>query len=433
MDIYTLTNNLGATMKRTLRRKRLKHKRNKIIILVSIPLIVIFIFLFINFLNSKDNYISAKSVDNNSKNTIDITLSAVGDIMVHDDQLKAQFDNKTKKYSFDNNFKYIKPYILKSDLSIANLETTLSGNDLGYTSFPRFNSPDELADAIKNSGFDVVSTINNHTYDRGSTGVYKTLDLLKSKGLDTVGTKQKTSDNNFLIKDLNGVKLGITAYSYGHVSGSNKYLNGLPIKSGDVSNLNIFSSSDVNSAFNEIKSTLDSMNKNKTDLQVVVLHWGNEYDRYPDEFQNELARMLCDYGVDIIIGSHPHVIQPIEMIKSNKNSNETLVIYSLGNFLSNQRNEILNKNYTEDGAIANINITKNLDTNKTTISSVDYIPTWVNKYKDKSGKLNYEIVPIVNKKQLSTINNLPYDKVKKSYDNTTSIIQSSNIINVEKN
>lgn len=423
-------------MKRTLKKKRLKYKRSRVILLCTIILTTVFagVFIFNSiFKNNDDNYIKNENQVMNSKNTTNITLSAVGDIMVHDDQLKAQFDSKNKSYNFDNNFKYIKPYVSSSNLAIANLETTLAGSAAGYSSFPRFNSPDELADSIKNSGFDIVSTINNHSYDRGSDGVYRTLDVLKSKNLKTVGTKQNTDNNNYLIEDIDGIKLGITSYSYGQVASNSKALNGLPVKSSDLNNMNIFSYHDVDSAFNEIKATLDNMNKNKTDLQVVVLHWGNEYERDPSEFQIELANMLCDYGVDIIIGSHPHVVQPIEMIKSTKNDNETLVIYSMGNFLSNQRNEILNKNYTEDGLMVNIDISKNLTTDKTTISSVEYIPTWVNKYTNKDGKLTYEIIPIINKEQLSTIKDLPLDKVEKSYNNTTSIIKSSDIIKVKNN
>lgn len=427
-------------MKRTLKKKRLKYRRSRVILLCTIVLTIVLALIFTSvfifntiFNSSDDNSNKNENPVTNSKNNMNIKLSAVGDIMVHDDQLKAQFDSKNKTYNFDNNFKYIKPYISNSNLAIANLETTLAGSDAGYSSFPRFNSPDELADSIKNSGFDIVSTINNHAYDRGSDSVYRTLDVLRSKNLKIVGTKKNSDSDNFLIQDVDGVKLGITSYSYGQVSSNNKALNGLPIKPSDLNNMNIFSYHDVDSAFNEITTTLDNMNKNKTDLQVVVLHWGNEYERNPNEFQIELANKLCDYGVDIIIGSHPHVVQPIEMIKSTKNNNETLVIYSMGNFLSNQRNEILNKNYTEDGVMVNIDINKNLKTDKTTISGVEYIPTWVNKYTNKDGKLTYEIIPIINKDQLSNIKDLPLDKVENSYNNTTSIIKSSDIIKVKNN
>lgn len=421
-------------MKRTSKKRKLKNKKSEIIIISAISLCLFFImsFLAVNIFKGKVFEINATKIANDDSSVKNITISAIGDIMAHDDQLKAQFDKDTNTYSFDNNFRYVKPYIANSDLAIGNLETTLAGPKAKYSSFPKFNSPDELADAIKNSGVDIVSTINNHTYDRGSDGVYRTLDVLNSKDIEHVGTQKNDEDENFLIKDVDGVKLGITAYSYGQVYGSTTALNGLNIDYNDLNNLNIFNSSYVDIAFNEIKDTLDVMNNKESDLQVVILHWGDEYTRQPNEFQKELAKKLCDYGVDIIIGSHPHMVQPIEMIKSDENDNETLVIYSLGNFLSNQRNEILNKKYTEDGVIANIGINKNLNTGETKISNVEYIPTWVNKYNNKNGKLTYEIIPLINEKQFSKIDNLPLDKAKKSYDNTTSIIGSSDIINVAK-
>lgn len=421
-------------MKRTSKKRKLKNKKSEIIIISAISLCLFFImsFLAVNIFKGKVFEINATKIANDHSSMKNVTISAIGDIMAHDDQLKAQFDKDTNTYSFDNNFRYVKPYIANSDLAIGNLETTLAGPKAKYSSFPKFNSPDELADAIKNSGVDIVSTINNHTYDRGSDGVYRTIDVLNSKDIEHVGTQKNDEDENFLIKDIDGVKLGITAYSYGQVYGSTTALNGLNIDYNDLNNLNIFNSSYVDIAFNEIKDTLDVMNNKETDLQAVILHWGDEYTRQPNKFQKELAKKLCDYGVDIIIGSHPHMVQPIEMIKSDENDNETLVIYSLGNFLSNQRNEILNKKYTEDGVIVNIDINKNLNTGETKISNVEYIPTWVNKYNNKNGKLTYEIIPLINEKQLSKIDNLPLDKAKKSYDNTTSIIGSSDIINVAK-
>ncbi len=421
-------------MKRTSKKRKLKNKKSEIIIISAISLCLFFIMssLALNIFKGKVFEINLTKTANDNDSVKNVTISAIGDIMAHDDQLKAQFDKDTNTYSFDNNFKYVKPYISKSDLAIGNLETTLAGPKAKYSSFPKFNSPDELADAIKNSGIDIVSTINNHTYDRGSDGVYRTLDVLNSKNIEHVGTKKNDTNENFLIKDIDGVKLGVTAFSYGQVYGSTTALNGLPVNYNDLNNLNIFNSSYVDIAFNEIKDTLDVMNNKETDLQAVILHWGDEYTRQPNKFQKELAKKLCDYGVDIIIGSHPHMVQPIEMINSDENDNETLVIYSLGNFLSNQRNEILNKKYTEDGVIVNIDIDKNLNTGETTISNVEYIPTWVNKYNNKNGKLTYEIIPLINEKQLSKIDNLSLDKAKKSYDNTTSIIGSSDIINVAK-
>ncbi|MGL4797328.1 MAG: CapA family protein [Paraclostridium sp.] len=421
-------------MSRSAKRRVRKIKNDrKVLIILSILILIFGLGIFINIIRNSKSHAKTYNSVLGSSSSVAITLSAVGDIMIHDDQLKAQYDIDTDSYSFDNNFEYISPYIKDSNLAIANLETTLAGKDAKYSSFPKFNSPDSLVTALSNSGFDIISTINNHAYDRGATGLYRTLSVIESEGLESLGTRNNSSENNFIIKNINDIRLGVTSFSYGEVSKNRTALNGLSVSNSDKDNINIFDYKDVDNAFESIKKTLDNMNENETDLQVLVIHWGNEYNRMPNDFQKKLAKMLCDYGVDIIIGSHPHVVQPIEMIKSDESDNETLVVYSLGNFLSNQRKEILNKNYTEDGIIVNIGITKNLETNETKVSQVEYIPTWVNKYKDSSNQLNYEIIPIVNESDILSIPNLDYNKVKTSYENTTSIIEDTDIIKVKSN
>ena len=172
--------------------------------------------------------------------TYNASILAAGDVMVHSPQLKAQYDSSTKTYNFDNNFKYVKKYIEKADYSLANLETTLAGNDVyPYSSYPMFNSPDELADSLKNAGFDLLSTINNHSYDKSDLGVSRTLKTLKEKGFDTVGTRENESDDDFLIKEINNIKVGFTSYSYGDIKDGIKYLNGIKVskESGDKMNV----------------------------------------------------------------------------------------------------------------------------------------------------------------------------------------------------
>ena len=374
----------------------------------------------------KGEILSNTTNANNSK----VTLNAVGDVMAHNPQLKAQFDTSTKSYSFNNNFKYVKKYIESSDLSIANLETTLAGSSTPYTSYPTFNSPDALIDGLKFAGVDILSTINNHSFDKGDLGVERTLKVSKGKEFDTVGTTENVGDANYLIKDINNIKLGVTAFSYGEIINNTKRLNGLTISNKSKDKMNIFDMYNVDNAFNTISKALDNLKD--TDMQIVILHWGNEYQRTPSEFQTKLAQKLADAGVDIIIGSHPHVVQPAKMIKSSDGNNETLVIYSLGNFISNQRRELLGTSFTEDGLMADIEITKDSNKNKTFISKVNFIPTWVNKY-NNSGKDVYEIIPIDNKNELSTIENIPIDKVKASFDNTISQIENRNIFNIPKN
>ncbi len=405
------------------------YQRIKLIILTI--LISLCLFLFIGCSNNKDREIDIQSTNTKSNsNTFEpasLTLTAVGDVMAHSPQLKAQYDSSTNTYSFDNNFKYIKEYIESSDLSIANLETTLAGNEIGYSSYPTFNTPDALADALKNTGFDIISTINNHTFDKGTLGFERTIKVLNDLGFDTVGTRNEINDDDYIIKEVNDIKLGITAYSYGDIKNSNKYLNGIQISDECKDKANVFSSTDVKSAFNTINSTLSKLEN--TDMQIVILHWGNEYQRTPSDFQSQLAQMLCDEGVDIIIGSHPHVVQPVETLKSSNGDNDTLVIYSLGNLISNQRRELLGSSYTEDGLMVTIDIAKdNLD-EEAYVSKVTCIPTWVNKYTSGS-KLVYEVVPIEDEVTLNTMDNLSQNKIEESYNNTASLVNTSDIIHI---
>ena len=166
------------------------------------------------------------------------------------------------------------------------------------------------------------------------------------------------------------------------------------------------------------------------DIQILIIHWGDEYQRLPNKFQQELAQKLSDSGVDIIIGSHPHVVQPVDIIKSSDGNSETLVIYSLGNFISNQRKELLGTPFTEDGLMVNIEITKNND--KTFISKVDCIATWVNKY-NQNGNIVYEVLPITQDENFTNLDNITLDKIKNSYNNTISQIKQSDIINIMDN
>jgi len=393
-----------------------------------LSLLILLTLIFICGCSNESNNISISDTsENNNFKSTSINLTAVGDVMAHSPQLKAQYNSHNNTYSFDNNFKYIKKYIESSDLSIANLETTLAGESIGYSSYPTFNTPDAIATALKNTGFDIISTINNHTFDKGTQGFDRTLSVLKELEFETIGTKSDINDDDYIIKDINGIKLGITSYSYGDIINSDKYLNGIKLSDECKDRANIFSSSNVDDAFNTINNTISKLHN--TDMQVLIIHWGNEYQRVPSKFQSELAQKLSDAGVDIIIGSHPHVVQPVEMIKSSDGNTETLIVYSLGNLISNQRRETLGNSYTEDGLIVSIDINKDSYDGNAYISSVKCIPTWVNKYSDNN-KFVYEVVPIEDKVTLNTMENLSQSKVKQSYSNTSSLIDTSEIIQV---
>lgn len=373
---------------------------------------------YINSLNKPINRNISSNQVNISKpdEIITMTISVTGDIITHTPQLKAQINNSTNTYSFIDNFEKVKPIFDSTDLALTNLETTLPGKD--YSGYPMFSTPDALAEALKFSGFDVISLVNNHSADKGPLGLTRTLDIIREQGMDTIGIKKDLSEKNYLIKEVSGFKLGLFAYSYGDIKDGREYLNGNPIPKELTDLVNVFDPKDVNAAMNLMKKDIDMIKSEGVDSIILFIHWGEEYKREPNQFQKELAQRLCDEGVDVIIGSHPHVVQPIEFLNSNNPSapKESLVIYSLGNALSNQRREYTNSMYTEDGLIPIITLEKNITKNRTYIKGVEYIPTWVEKsYNNSLGKFSYVIYPITKDSQSNK-------KLEQSYLNTTSLI-----------
>ncbi|WP_053957092.1 CapA family protein [Inediibacterium massiliense] len=359
---------------------------------------------------------------------VEATILSVGDIMVHGPQLKAQYNTHTKEYDFNNNFQLVKPYIEKADLALCNLETTLGGPEKGYSSYPQFNSPDALGQAIKNAGFDVVVTANNHTMDTGAQGVLRTIRTLSDFQLDTIGTKEKEEIKDYIIKDVKGIKFGITAYTYEiSTDKKNKALNGLPIPNEIKNCIHTFNNNHLEKNFQEMKNTVNKMKEEGVDVIIFYLHWGEEYHQIPNKTQKKIAYFLKDIGVDVIFGSHPHVLQPIEILENQKQNKKTLVLYSMGNFLSNQRYEFMKNRATEDGLMIYVTFKKDFEKNKTQLERVTYLPTWVNKYYNK-GKKIYEIVPLMDdlddyeKYHLYTKDSLW--RAKNSKTNTITLIES---------
>lgn len=322
------------------------------------------------------------------------SIVAVGDIIIHEEQLKAQYSEGTGEYNFENNFKFVKSHIESADMALANLETTLAGKEQKYTGYPLFNSPSSIVDAIKKCGFDILSTVNNHTIDRGSAGVFSTVAEIEKRNLKAVGTRESLDKKPYIIEEVKGIKIGVISYSYETPrKGKNKTLNAIEIPSDVTNLLNTFSYEYIEEDLNKIKGQIDEMKSKGAEAIIFFIHWGNEYERHPNVHQTSIANKLSDYGVDVIIGSHPHVVQPIEFITSKKTGKRSLVVYSMGNFISNQQYERTNNRYTEDGVIVNIQIKRSKSAKDVTIGDVSYIPTWVHKYSENS-KAVYEVLPL---------------------------------------
>lgn len=245
--------------------------------------------------------------------TSKLSLVMVGDGLLHSSVYNDAY--KDGAYDFKPQLEYIKPIVQNYDLAFYNQESILGGTSIGLSDYPTFNSPWEFGDAMIDAGFNLVSLANNHTMDRGEKAIINSCEYWKTKDVLTAGSYCSSEEaNEIKIKEKNGIKYTLLAYTYG--------TNGISVPSGKEYLVNLYSDE---KAKNDIEKVRD-----KVDLLIVSMHWGTEYRSEPTEEQQRQANYLSSLGVDIIIGTHPHVIEPITYI------NDTLVIYSLGNFISAQ-------------------------------------------------------------------------------------------------
>ncbi|MBQ7118055.1 MAG: CapA family protein [Clostridia bacterium] len=326
-----------------------------------------------------------------------VTVGSAGDVLLHIPILNSH-KKSDGTYNFDRIFTYISSQIKDCDYFVANLETTLAGTENGrkYTGFPCFNSPDAILSSLKKAGVDCLLTANNHTYDTGAHGVKRTLEKVKESGFDSVGTRQAEADKKYLVKEVKGIKLGIACYTYETENANGKALNGILVGKETAKLINSFDYTKIGSFYEEIGTDLTNMKAEGAEVTVVYLHWGNEYQLTPDSHQKEIAQKLCDMGVDVIVGGHPHVVQPVDLITSSDGAHKTVCVYSVGNMVSNQRRNLmgLKTGHTEDGLIFKVTLSKYSD-GTVTVDKVKSVPTWVHLY---SG--TYNIVPL--KKDLSS-------------------------------
>jgi poly-gamma-glutamate capsule biosynthesis protein CapA/YwtB (metallophosphatase superfamily) len=283
-----------------------------------------------------------------------ISLIFIGDIMGHDEQIWSAENRETHEYNYDEVFKYIKPVISDADITIANFEVTLAGPP--YKGYPQFSSPAELAVACSNAGIDYFATANNHSADRGKNGIVSTIHKLDSMGFLHTGTFLSSAHHDTLsplMISRNGFSIALLNYTYG--------TNGIKVPEPVIVNM-----LDKELITRDIKKA-ESKN---ADIIVLFLHWGTEYDTIPSGAQTDLAAYFLSSGADLVIGSHPHVLQKMVWSKNQESGKEGIVVYSLGNFISNQR-----KPKTDGGSIAKIELTKTGDRIK--VSEAGFFLTWV--------------------------------------------------------
>ena len=398
---------------------RNKRKKDKVLrIFIVLIILIIGIYFGYNKLLNNHNNISSDSkvnVDDNNHST-SISLIMAGDNLIND-----KLYNAAKKddgsYDFKSMYSYIKDIVKNYDLAYYNQETILGGSEIGVSSYPAFNSPYEVGDATIDTGFNLVSLATNHTLDRGEKAIINSLNYWNNKSnVLTSGSYLSNDDRNKVnIKEVNNITYTMLNYTYG--------TNGIKVPEGKKYLVNIWpctgNNPDNDTKYQEYKKVVkeDILRvRDKVDLLIVAMHFGVEYTHVPTNYQIDMAEFLSSLGVDIIIGTHPHVIMPITYI------NDTLVIYSLGNFLSAQ--DTNNDYNTTVGLLSSIKITKNIDKgNNSSIKLSDLN----NELIYTTNKDGYKIIPFSNPDIKDYLND--YERVYNKYANIVRSIDSSININ----
>ncbi len=314
-----------------------------------------------------------------------------GDIMGHDGQIDGAYIDSTGGYNYEPSFRYVKPYLQTADIALCNLEVTLAGPP--YKGYPQFSSPDSVAIEARKAGFDIMINANNHALDRGTRGFDRTLTILDSLKIIHTGTFFNDSSRQLnypLIVEKNNIRIAILNYTYG--------TNGLTINPPSIINR-------LDTSI--IRKDLEKAKLANPDFIFVTLHWGIEYERDENKEQQKLAEFILKKGADAIIGSHPHVIQPVKYYYPDKNdtSHFNIIVYSLGNFISNQR-----ARYKDGGIIFEITLRK--IGNQTVAADYNYTPTWIYR-KDRNEKSTFYILPVALYNNNEDFFNFPdYEKYK---------------------
>lgn len=295
-----------------------------------------------------------------------------GDVMSHMPVTNDAWDDVAQKYDYKPIMAGAAQWVAGADYAVANLETTLSGGP-PYSGYPAFNSPDELAYDLKELGFDLVLTANNHCMDRGVKGVYRTLDVLDQAGLAHIGTSrtQAEQDDNIVVADVGGISVAFLGYTYG--------TNGIPVPKDQDYAVNRFNTDYLTNLTTpdteRLLADLERAVAKGTDLVCVMIHWGVEYQTKENGYQEQIADLLIANGADLVLGGHPHVLQPMEtrtVTTAAGESREGFVCYSLGNFISSQVAPL-----TDTTAVLTLELTRDNVTGETTVSGCEYRPMYM--------------------------------------------------------
>lgn len=407
------------------------------IVIISLLIILLGIAIFYQIYNYIQHQQFVKSVDASIQQSISdtdassqketekketdttFTMTAIGDVMCHNTQYLDAYvetDDEDHNYDFSYVFEDIYRYTKITDITIGSLETSFAGKERGYSNYPTFNSPDNLAYDLKKIGVDILSTAGNHCLDMGFSGLSRTIDVLNDADISHLGTYKTQEDRDeILFKYVKGIKIAFINYTYG--------TNGIAVPSGQEFCVNLIDK-------DLIQKDIQSAKEENADIIVACMHWGTEYRTTASPEQEELADFLFQNGVDIILGNHPHVLEPMEkrtVTLEDGTQKDGFVIYALGNFICDQ-----NAENTRNSIILNLKITKHTD-GKISIDHADYIPIYMYKNtasKTRSMKL-LDIEKMITDYDTALINGVQpsisqelYENLKTQLEKITSIVGS---------
>ncbi|MBR3811314.1 MAG: CapA family protein [Agathobacter sp.] len=284
----------------------------------------------------------------------------VGDMLMHERVIESG-KQQDGSYNFDHLFTHVTDFISAADLAIVNQETMMGGSRYGYTGYPSFNSPQELADAEVKAGFDVLLLATNHTLDKGKNAVLNCMEYLNTThptlGYVGINPSKEAQDNNIFTYEANGIRVAILNYTYG--------TNGIPLPSDMPYIVNLLEENKIRADIRKAEEIAD--------FTIVCPHWGTEYRLEPDNSQKKWANIFLEEGVDLVLGAHPHVIEPIEWL-TDENGNKMLVYYSLGNFVNGTSSSGAGVTNRMVGGIADVTLQRNMETGEVEIATYDAIP-----------------------------------------------------------
>lgn len=359
--------------------------KKKILLILILTILVI---LGVYFVQTKWNH---DEVSQNSENVsqekeeveqpkedITINMTVAGDVLCHNTNFFDAYNASTDSYDFSYSFEDIKKYFDSADIAIGTLEANFAGKAVGYSNYPLFNAPEQLATDLKELGFDILATANNHCLDKGFSGMVNTLAELDKVGIEHMGTYATEEDSEkYLIKDVNGIKMAFLDYTYG--------TNGIELPKGKEFAINMIDK-------DKIKKDIENVKKENVDVVCVNMHWGQEYKLTPTSEQEELADFLFQNGADLILGSHTHCLEPMEkrtVTMPDGTTKDGFVIYSLGNFMSGQKAD-----NSRQSVILDIKLTKAGKDGKISIDSVTYTPIYMYNYYTSKSAHRFKVMDI---------------------------------------